>query len=209
MQVDKPSGADPEEYPEEEGHMPDPSEENERKEEENVQDEGTKEEIESLSLSELNDLAGRRDGQKFKSKDDFFTHYKNLNSFVGKQGEKGMKKESKENRMESDETVEELRSRLMSLEGSIEKDKFLSSNPLAKENLDILEAYAEKNGKSLSEAWEEKKSVFIHDDRGEVGIKSVNRVAPVRSEKERAELEIRARSGDLSAQRALIKTLEL
>lgn len=109
-------------------------------EDEGKEDVEGKGEVENLSLEELNTLAGRKDNP-FKSKEDFFKHYKNLNSFVGKKEKPKVK-------------VPEQESEVAILRKELAAEKFYSNNPTAKTYAKVIEAYAKENDMSLSEAWE-------------------------------------------------------
>jgi len=189
--MDKPFESDSEDIFDEEGEANANS-----NQEENQKD---NENVKVLSLEKLNALAGRSGEQAFKSVEDFEKHYGNLKSFVGKAG----KKEEKPVKKETSSEVEELRARLDAIEAEKKQSEFLSQNPEAKANLDLLEAYAEKSGKSLAEAWEEKKDVFSRAEEV-ADIKSTNRIAPIRP-KDTSQLETLARQGNYEAQAELVK----
>jgi len=159
----------------------------EQKDDENVSD--------SLTLEKLNQLAGRKGEQAFKSVEDFEKHYGNLKSFVGKK--ETPKKETKDDR------YEELRKEIEALKSEKTRDGFLSVNPEAKEYLDILEAYAEKKGITVSEAWEQKRSVFSQKE-DVADVKSTNRIAPILP-KDTQQLETLARQGNQEAQARLVR----
>lgn len=198
--MDKPSETDSDDFFDEEGtEDTDTSQEDTQKEEEHDQESN-----DEVTLAELNELAGRDGDRAFKSKDDFNKHYANLAALVGKQPPKE-KKAGKP--VESNSDLEAIKAEIAEIKSAGERDKFLTSNPTAKENLDLLEAYADKKGVTLSEAWEEKKDVFAQDDNREVGIKSRNRVAPVRQDKNLQALKEQASSGSAQAQEELTRKM--
>jgi len=188
--MDKPSETDQEDLFDETGSDANLESDESTQEEENVQE---------LSLAELNELAGREGNRSFKNKEDFFNHYNNLKSFVGK-----AKKEPKSEKVEKVDEVSALKARIDAMEASAKREGFLSSNPEVKDKLDIIEAYAEKNGISLEDAWKAKQELFTNGETSSVGIKSVNRVLPVSSGKDLQQLEARARQGDDKAQVELV-----
>jgi len=160
-----------------------------------------KSEVENLTLSELNTIAGRKDNP-FKSKEEYLKHYENLKKLVGDQDlakERKGKKEVKE--VKEDPTAKEL----AELKKDIAKKDFLLETPTAKEYLDLVEAYAEKHGLSLSEAWENKFASIADISQRKVIINK-NRVNPVESQRIN-DLAKSARSGNESAQNALIDEL--
>lgn len=158
-----------------------------------------KSELNRLSLDELNTRAGR----KFETKDDFFKHYDGLKSLVGDQELAKQRKEKKETVVKDDATAKEL----AELKKDLAKKDFLIEKPTAKELLDVVEAYAEKNNLTLSEAWEAKFK-FAETSQGvqNTNITSKNRIAPVHSQRI-SELSKGASTGDEASQHALIKEM--
>lgn len=192
--MDKPLESDSEELQEDEGKVqPDSSEEGNQKEEKNV-------ESEVVTLDKLNLLAGRTGDQAFKSVEDFEKHYGNLKSFVGKKQETATPS-AKET---STDLYEELKREIDSLKAEKSQESFLASNPEAKENLDIIEAYAEKNGLTLHEAWEKKRDVFSRDEGAD--IKPTNRQMPIQP-KDIQQLSERAKAGDEAASAELVRRI--
>jgi hypothetical protein len=188
--MDKLTETDSEDLFEDEGTVqPDPFEEEEQKDDANDQ--------EILTLEKLNSLAGRTGEQAFKSIGDFEKHYGNLKSFVGKKQETA-KPATKET---SGDRYEELKREIEALKAEKSQEGFLTSFPEAKEHLDLIEAYAEKKGLSLSEAWEQKKDVF---SRNEVSIKPTNRHIPIQP-KDMDKLRDLARRGDINARQELVR----
>lgn len=190
--MDKPLDTDLEDiFEEEEGSaQPNPSGEDTQEEEKNDQ--------KMLTLDKLNQLAGRTGDQAFKSIQDFEKHYGNLKSFVGKKQETA-KPSTKET---SGDRYEELKREIEALKAEKIHEGFLASNPEAKENLDLLQAYAEKKGISLQEAWDEKRDVF---SRNEVaGIKPTNRNIPIQP-KEMQQLRELAKNGNEQARQELVR----
>jgi hypothetical protein len=157
----------------------------------------------NLSLDELNTLAGRKDNP-FKTKEEFAKHYGNLKSFVGDQELAKERKEAKEvknDNVKENTTAQEL----AELKKDIAKKDFLLETPTAKEYMDILEAYAEKNNLTLGEAWETKFKTIAESSQKKVIINK-NRINPVESQRV-SELAKSARGGDENAQNALIEEL--
>lgn len=158
-------------------------------------------ELNKLSLDELNNISKR----KFETKEDFFKHYEGLKNLVGDQElakeRKEKVKEDKKAEVKDDATAKEL----AELKKDLAKKDFLIEKPTAKEYMDVLEAYAEKNNLSLSEAWEAKFK-FAETSQGvqKTDIISKNRIAPVHSQRI-SELAKTARTGDETSQNELIK----
>lgn len=159
----------------------------------------------ALTLSELNSISGR----KFSTKEEAIKHYQNLNSLVGDQKRIETEKKAKEAEKAMTEK-EQLATRIAELERETKVDKFLLANPGAKESLEVLEAYAEKKGLTLDEAWKNISGKFAsatkEDDEDEVGVKSKQRITPVQSQ-QIADLSKAASSGSSDAQEELVKQL--
>ncbi len=153
--------------------------------------------VESLSLDELNVKAGREGEQAFKTKEDFFKHYENLKSFVGKKQEPA--------KSEDVSTKEEL----AQLKQELAKEKFIGNTPTAKQAISVLEAFAKDRNMSLDEAWssDEFKSIAeafsTKGDNGKTVITN-NRINPVQSQRI-SELATSARTGDSASAEALVK----
>ena len=147
----------------------------------------------TLSLDELNTLAGRKDNP-FKTKEEFVKHYGNLKSFVGKRTEPKPDTSTKEE--------------LAQLKKEIAKEKevntLLSEAPTAKEHLDIIEAYAEKNGITLIEAWKSDKfKLFAESSQRKKILTTNNRISPLQS-KNIQELSEQAKNGSEKAKNELV-----
>lgn len=156
---------------------------------------------EAVSLEELNTISGR----EFKSKEDFNKHYENLKKLVGDQDLAKERKEKKEEDVKPDK-VSELEKQLNEMKAENIKKDFLLEVPTAKEHLDLVEAYAEKQGISLSEAWSTKFSHLVESSQKSANVINKNRINPVQSQ-ETAKLAQLAQSGDDKAQDALINSL--
>lgn len=161
--------------------------------------EGKSEEAKNLSREQLEKVAGR----KFESDEDFIKHYENLKNLVGDQ-ELAKERKAKKEDTKVDK-LSEMEQKLARLEKeSITKD-FLLATPTAKEHLDLVEAYAEKHGLSLSEAWESKVSKLAESSQNRTVINK-NRITPVQSQRV-VDLAERAKTGDQNATDELINTL--
>ncbi len=161
--------------------------------------EGKSEEAKNLSREQLEKVAGR----KFESDEDFIKHYENLKNLVGDQ-ELAKERKAKKEDTKVDK-LSEMEQKLARLEKeSITKD-FLLATPTAKEHLDLVEAYAEKHGMSLSEAWESKVSKLAESSQNRTVINK-NRITPVQSQRV-VDLAERAKTGDQNATDELINTL--
>ena len=160
-----------------------------------------KSEVEKLSLDELNTLAGRKDNP-FKTKEEFVKHYGNLKNFVGDQE---LAKERKEKKEVKKDVIDSTAEELAELKKDIAKKDFLLETPTAKEYLDIVEAYAEKNNLTLSEAWEAKFKTIADSSQRKVIINK-NRINPVESQRI-SELAKSAKAGNEEAQNALIEEM--
>lgn len=144
-------------------------------------------EVITFTKEELNSLVGRNvDG-----KEDFNKHYKNLSSFVGK---KVVKTE------DVPQVVGDLQEKIAKMEKESAVKDFLLENPTAKEDLDIIEAYAEKHNMSLSEAFNSK---FANRTKSSQNVINKNRINPIQAQQD-ADLEARARRGDEEATNELI-----
>lgn len=170
--------------------------------EDDVQEEGAedvkgKSEVENLTLEELNKVSGR----KFESKADYLKHYAGLKSLVGNQE---LAKERKKKEVKED-TSDAVSRELADLKKDLAKKDFLLETPTAKEYLDIVEAYAEKNNLSLSEAWESKFTQLAESSQSK-NVINKNRINPVQSQRT-SELAKLARTGNQKAQDDLINEL--
>lgn len=155
-------------------------------------------EVENLSLEELKAVSGR----EFKSKEEYLKHYENLKKLVGDQDLAKKRKDEKKDT--TTDKVGELEKKIAEMErAGITKD-FLLEVPTAKEHLDLVEAYAEKQGISLSEAWNTKFANLVESSQKNVINK--NRINPIQSQ-QITQLAEKARGGDESAQDALIQSV--
>lgn len=142
-------------------------------------DEAVEKTGDQLALEELSTTLGR----DIKSKDDALKAIKSLKSLVGDQDaikERKAQKELEKKQAEEASTKEEL----AQLKKDLAKKDFLISEPTAKDYLEVIEAYAEKNGMSLDEAWKSDKFKPIAEVSQRVA-KSVvtnNRIAPVQAQ---------------------------
>lgn len=155
--------------------------------------EGKGEAVNSLSLDEINSTLKR----EFKTKEEALKSLDGLKRLVGDQE---LAKERKEKKSGDD-----VDARIAQLEKSIATKDFLLEVPTAKEHLDLVEAYAEKHGLSLSEAWTAKFTKFSESSQ-QVAQKAVinkNRITPVQSQ-QIASLAEQARRGDPDATAKLI-----
>jgi len=155
--------------------------------EELFSDEESQEDVEpksdNLSLEELNTLAGRTDNP-FKSKEEYLKHYEGLKKLSGDQEAIKERKAQKE--------VEELKKKdsdvsaqLENFKKEIAKKDFLIETPTAKNYIDVIEAYAEKNNMSIDEAWKSEKFKPIAEtaERVSKNIITNNRITPIQSQK--------------------------
>lgn len=161
--------------------------------EEGRKDVGTKEEKATLSLDDLNTLAGREGDNAFKSVEDFNKHYGNLKGFVG--DPEAIKARKEQEKVETTDALQEVRK----LREELAEKSFVASNPDAKNNLDIIKAYAAANSLGLSEAWEKISGNFASGN----SLKTNQRINPVNST-DRAKLVEQAKSGDANAQERLV-----
>lgn len=156
----------------------------------------------SLTLTELNELSGRKGDNAFKSKEDYFKHYKNLNSLVGKQVEPE-KKEVKKG-----DGNDDLRKEMAELKQTIAEKDFVSENPGAKEHLALIRDVSKARGVSMDEAYESVKDIVVsasaYKKEREVGVNSKNRINPMQSQKIN-KLVDNVRSGDARSEEALVE----
>lgn len=133
----------------------------------------------SLSLEELNKTFGR----EFKSKEEALKHAENLKSFAGDQEAIKERKAQKELEEQKKKGLDAL-SRVETLEKEIAKKDFLIETPTAKQFMPALEAYAEKQGMSLEEAWSSEQFKPIAEASTRISKSPVtnNRITPVRSQ---------------------------
>lgn len=164
--------------------------------------EGKGEAEQTLTREAIEKVAGR----KFESDEDFLKHYENLKKLVGDQELAKERKAAKtEEKPKSDDKLSALEQELAQMKKENVTKDFLLEVPTAKEHLDLVEAYAEKHGISLSEAWTSKFAKFTESSQGRTVINK-NRITPVQSQ-QIASLADQARKGDQSAQDALINEL--
>lgn len=157
--------------------------------------------LDSLTLEELNLKAGRSGSNAFKSKDDFFKHYENLKSFVGKQ-------EKKEVNQAEDKSFDVM-TKISSIEAKLAEKDFISEVPEAKDYLDIIKAVAKDKQITLEEAWDENlkeiaEGASARKKELEIGVKSKNRINPAQSPKIQKLAEL-AKSGSTAAQEAFLR----
>jgi len=140
------------------------------------------EKSDQLSLEELNALAGRKDNP-FKSKEEYLKHYESLKSLSGDQ--EAIKERKAQKELEK-KTVEEktLKEEMEALKKDLSKKDFLVETPTAKDYLEIVEAYAEKNEMTLVEAWnsEKFKSIAEASQRASKNVITNNRITPVQAQ---------------------------
>jgi len=139
-----------------------------------VQDKG-----DSLSLEDLNKTFGR----EFKTKEEALKHAENLKSFAGDQEaikERKAQKELEEQKKKGQDAL----TRVETLEKEIAKKDFLIETPTAKPVLEALEAYAEKQNISLSEAWSSEAFKPIAEASQRISKAPVtnNRISPMQSQ---------------------------
>ena len=160
----------------------------------------------ALSLDEINSISGR----SFTSKEDAMKFLKNLNSLAGDQKRIELEKKAKEAEKTLTEK-EQLSSRIAELERKEKVSDFLLANQGAsKEDFELAEAFAEKKGLTLEEAWKtiagKFASIAKNDEDDEVGVKSKQRITPVQSQ-QIAQLRESALKGSSDAQEELVKSL--
>jgi len=158
---------------------------------------------EELTLAELNSISGR----EFATKADALKHYQHLTSLVGDQ--KRIETEKKAKAAEAALSEKEaLAKRIAELERKETVSEFLLANQGAsKDDFELAEAYAEKKGLTLEEAWKTISGKFANvtkeDSDDEVGVKSKQRMTPLQSQNIAA-LREQASRGSSDAQEALI-----
>lgn len=154
-------------------------------------------ETQVLTREKLEEVSGR----KFESDEDFLKHYENLKKLVGDQD---LAKERKEKASpKADDKLSVLEQELAQMKKDGAKKDFLIENPVAKEYIDIVEAYAEKHNLPLNEAWTSKfQTIAETSQKGRV-ITNKNRITPVQSQRI-TELAQGARQGDTKAQESLV-----
>lgn len=132
--------------------------------------------LNQMSLEELNNISGR----KFESKDAFFKHYENLKKFVGDQDLAKQRKEAPK-----EEPDKQVADELAQLKKDLAKKDFLIETPTAKPFIDALEAYADKQGMNLGEAWNSEAFSLIAEtsQRASKHLTTNNRIAPVQNKK--------------------------
>lgn len=154
----------------------------------------------TLSLDDINSVLKR----DFKTKEEALKSLDGLKRLVGDQD---LAKERKEKKTETKSDVDD---RIARLEKQLEVKDFLLEVPTAKEHLELVEAYAEKHGMTLSEAWSSKFAKFAEPSqtKGEQGrtVINKNRINPVQSQRI-SSLAEQARQGNSEAQDALINEL--
>ena len=183
------------------------SEANSNQSSESSTEEGQKTE-DSLNLEKLNELAGRKDDNAFKSLEDFTKHYSNLASFVGKKTE--VKTEAKEDKSGDGEVA----SVLSELAASLAEEKFLRRNESIKEGsaeFNLLKKFADGDKKSLQEAYDDEKFQALLKDltagreqrESETSLESNQRTGTDSGVSE--DTISKAKKGDMSAQMELVK----
>jgi hypothetical protein len=133
----------------------------------------------SLTLEDLNKTFGR----EFKTKEDALKHAENLKSFAGDQEAIKERKAQKELEGEKKKGQDAI-SRVEKLEKEIATKDFLIEMPTAKPVLEALEAYAEKQNISLSEAWSSEAFKPIAEASQRISKAPVtnNRLTPIQSQ---------------------------
>lgn len=165
------------------------------------EDAGNDAAVSTLTLDELNEFAGRKGENSFKSKEDFFKHYDNLKRFVG------VKQEKQEKTKESPEGDFVKKS---DLDAYFAERDFISSNPAAKEHLDILKAVAKDKGVTIDKAYETLKDTLeaasAFKKERTVGVNSKSRINPMASTRIKNLVE-QAKQGNPQAEDALIEEM--
>lgn len=154
-----------------------------------------------LSLEELNKISGR----EFKSKEDYLKHYENLKKLVGDQDLAKKRKEAKE--VKKEDNVDKTAQELAELKKDIAKKDFLIETPTAKPFIEPLEAYADRQGVSLEEAWNSESFQLIAESSQRTGKKLTtnNKIAPARSKEiDRLQKEV-VETGSEDAKLNLVK----
>lgn len=154
--------------------------------------------LENLTLDEINKVSGR----EFKSKEEYLKHYENLKSLVGDQEAAKERKSKQAGKSEETDKLSALEAELASMKQESTRDKFLAKNPTANGLVDIIEAYAEKNGLTLDEAFDQKFKDLAESSQRKV-INQKNRQTPVQTQKI-TDLADRARQGDPNATEELV-----
>jgi hypothetical protein len=144
-------------------------------------------------------LSGREGDNAFKSKDDFEKHYQNLKSLVGDQEAIKARKDKPESGEEAkaESKDDDVRKELEMLKSNLAEKEFLAENPDAKDKLDIVQAYADKNGLDLAKAWDKLADKFTAS--GDSKLITNQRINPVKSA-DRQKLIENARSGNSNYQ---------
>ena len=170
--------------------------------------EGGQKTEDSLNLEKLNELAGRKDENAFKSLDDFTKHYSNLASFVGKKTE--VKTEVKDDKS-GDDDISKL---LSSLASDVEQEKFLRRNESIKEGsieFNLLKKFADGDSKNLQEAYDDEKFQALLKDltagreqrESETSLESNQRTGTDSGVSE--DTISKAKKGDMNSQLELVK----
>lgn len=133
----------------------------------------------SLTLEDLNKTFGR----EFKTKEEALKHAENLKSFAGDQEaikERKAQKELEEQKKKGQDAL----TRVETLEKEIAKKDFLIATPTAKPVMEALEAYAEKQNITLSEAWSSEAFKPIAEASQRISKAPVtnNRISPIQSQ---------------------------
>lgn len=155
-----------------------------------------------LSLEDLNKTFGRQ----FKNKDEALKHAENLKRFAGDQEaikERKAQKELEEQKKKEQDAL----TRVENLEKEIAKKDFLINTPTAKPALEALEAYAEKQGISLEEAWQSEAFKPIAEASQRISKQPItnNRINPVQPKQLDALKEEVAKTGSDSAKLKLVQ----
>jgi len=153
----------------------------------------------TLTLAELNELAGRTGENSFKSKADYIKHYGNLKSFVGKKQEPA--KPQKEEKPKGDYVSRS------EIEAILSERDLVSGNEVAKENIDLIRAVAKDRGVSMDEAFKALEPTLTaasaYKKEREVGVNSKNRINPMQSQSLN-KLVNQVKSGDARSEEALV-----
>lgn len=160
--------------------------------------EGKGEGIETLTLEDINSVLKR----DFKTKEEALKSLDGLKRLVGDQE---LAKERKEKKNQESDNTPDVVKEIQNLKQEIKRKDFLAENPTAKGIMDIMEAYAEKTGISLEEAWEQKFKEIAESSQRKV-LTNKNRNTPVQSE-EIQKLSEAAAHGNPRAQEDLVKKL--
>lgn len=152
----------------------------------------------NLSLSELNTILKR----EFTSKEEALKSIEGLKNLVGDQ-ELAKERKEKAKNSQSDDKLTTLEQELAELKKANTTKDFLIEAPDAKEYLDVIEAYAEKQGITLNEAWTSKFQPLVETSQKGRVLTNKNRITPVESQ-EINNLAKVARQGDTKAQEDLV-----